>query len=37
MLGRARLDALGILHDVIVRGIETRKIVDDDADREDFG
>lgn len=31
-----RLDAPGTLHHVIVRGIEKRKIVDDDIDREDF-
>ncbi|MFZ1986081.1 MAG: transposase [Desulfatitalea sp.] len=30
---RARLDAPGTLHHVIVRGIEKRKIVDDDQDR----
>jgi REP element-mobilizing transposase RayT len=33
---RARLDAPGTLHHVIVRGIEKRKIVNDVADREDF-
>ena len=33
---RSRLDAPGTLHHVIVRGIEKRKIVDDDADRDDF-
>jgi REP element-mobilizing transposase RayT len=32
----ARLDAPGTLHHVIVRGIERRKIVDDDRDRENF-
>ena len=32
----ARLDATGTLHHVILRGIEKRKIVDSDADREDF-
>ena len=32
----ARLDAPGTLHHVIVRGIEKRKIVDDDDDRENF-
>jgi putative transposase len=32
----ARLDSPGTLHHVIVRGIERRKIVDDDVDREDF-
>ena len=31
-----RLDAPGTLHHVIVRGIEKRKIVNDDTDREDF-
>ena len=31
-----RLDAPGTLHHVIIRGIERRKIVDDDKDREDF-
>jgi hypothetical protein len=29
---RARLDAPGTLHHVIVRGIETRRIVNDDSD-----
>ena len=33
---QARLDAPGTLHHVIVRGIEQRKIVDDDHDRKDF-
>ncbi len=33
---RARLDTPGTLHHVIVRGIEKRKIVDDDQDREKF-
>jgi REP element-mobilizing transposase RayT len=33
---RARLDAPGTLHHVIVRGIEKRKIVDDVVDRENF-
>ena len=33
---RARLDAPGTLHHVIVRGIEKRRIVDDDADRKNF-
>ncbi|WDN90513.1 hypothetical protein BuS5_03484 [Desulfosarcina sp. BuS5] len=32
----ARLDAPGTLHHVIVRGIDRRKIVDDDNDRENF-
>ncbi|MFC1869319.1 transposase [Thermodesulfobacteriota bacterium] len=33
---RARLDAPGTLHHVMVRGIERSKIVDDDADRENL-
>ena len=33
---RARFDAPGTLHHVIVRGIEKRKIVNDVVDREDF-
>ncbi len=33
---RARLDAPGTLHHVIVRGIERRKIVNDVTDRKDF-
>lgn len=33
---RARLDAPGTLHHVIVRGIEKRRIVDDDQDRRKF-
>jgi len=33
---RARLDAPGTLHHVMVRGIERGKIVDDDSDRENF-
>jgi len=33
---RARLDAPGTLHHVIVRGIEKRRIVDDDKDRRQF-
>jgi putative transposase len=32
----ARLDAPGVLHHVIIRGIERRKIFDDDKDREDL-
>ncbi len=32
----ARLDAPGTLHHVILRGIEQRKIVDDELDRNDF-
>ena len=33
---RARLDAPGTLHHVMVRGIERRKIVNDVTDRKDF-
>jgi len=33
---KARLDAPGTLHHIIVRGIERRRIVDDDLDRQDF-
>jgi len=33
---QARLDAPGTVHHVIIRGIEKRKIVDDDRDREEF-
>ncbi len=33
---RARLDALGTLHHIMVRGIEGRQIVDDAADRKNF-
>ena len=33
---RARLDAPGTLHHVIIRGIEKRRIVDDNADRKMF-
>jgi len=33
---QARLDAPGTLHHVIVRGIEKRRIVDDQKDRESF-
>jgi len=33
---KARLDAPGTLHHVIIRGIERRAIVDDDKDRENF-
>ncbi len=33
---KARIDAPGALHHVIVRGIERRKIFLDDTDREDF-
>ncbi len=31
-----RLDAPGTLHHVMLRGIERRRIVDNDTDREDF-
>jgi hypothetical protein len=33
---KARLDALGALHHIIVRGIERRKIFKDDSDRDNF-
>ena len=33
---KARIDAPGALHHIIVRGIERRKIFYDDADRENF-
>lgn len=33
---QARLDAPGTLHHVIIRGIEKRRIVDDDKDRRNF-
>lgn len=33
---QARLDAPSTLHHVIIRGIEQRRIVDDDTDREEF-
>jgi putative transposase len=32
----ARLDALGVLHHVMGRGIERRKIFQSDTDRNDF-
>ncbi len=32
----ARLDAPGVLHHVMIRGIERRKIFLNDKDREDF-
>jgi len=32
----ARLDAPGLLHHVMMRGIERRKIFKDDKDRENF-
>ena len=33
---KARLDAEGAIHHVIVRGIEQRRIFDDDGDRRNF-
>jgi len=33
---QTRLDVPGSLHHIIVRGIERRRIVDDDKDRDDF-
>jgi hypothetical protein len=33
---KARLDAPGALHHIVVRGIERRKIFYDDNDRDDF-
>ena len=33
---KARIDAAGALHHIIVRGIERRKIVWDDEDRDSF-
>jgi len=33
---KARIDAPGALHHIIVRGIERRKIFWDDADRDSF-
>jgi putative transposase len=32
----ARLDSPGTLHHVMIRGIEKRRIVDDDQDRRDW-
>ena len=32
----ARLDAPGVLHHIMIRGIERRKIFLDNEDREDF-
>jgi len=32
----ARLDAPGVLHHIMIRGIERRKIFMDDNDRDDF-
>ena len=36
MLRKARIDAPGALHHIIVRGIALRKIFDDNADRDFF-
>lgn len=36
MARQARLDSPGTLHHVMIRGIERRRIVDDDIDRNDF-
>ncbi len=36
MARQARLDAPGTLHHVMVRGIERRRIVDDNQDRKEF-
>jgi len=36
MPGLARLDAPGVLHHVMIRGIERRKVFLNDKDREDF-
>ena len=36
MLRQARIDAPGILHHIICRGIERRRIFTDDDDRDDF-
>jgi REP element-mobilizing transposase RayT len=33
---KARIDAPGALHHIICRGIERRKIFDNDADRDNF-
>ena len=33
MLRQSRIDAPGVLHDIICRGIERRRIFEDDADR----
>ena len=32
----ARIDTLGLLHHIVIRGIECRKIFNDDKDRENF-
>jgi REP element-mobilizing transposase RayT len=36
MLRRARIDAPGAVHHIVVRGIERRKIFFDDSDRNNF-
>ncbi|MCD6293746.1 MAG: transposase [Deltaproteobacteria bacterium] len=36
MLRQARIDAPGALHHIIIRGIERKKIFEDDSDRDDF-
>ena len=36
MSRKARIDAPGALHHIVVRGIERRAIFEDDKDREDF-
>ncbi len=36
MPGQARLDAPGVLHHIMIRGIERRKIFINDRDRGDF-
>jgi len=36
MARKARIDATGALHHIICRGIERRKIFDDEADRDNF-
>ena len=36
MPGKARLDAPGVLHHIIIRGIERRKIFSDDRDKDNF-
>ena len=36
MIRQARLDSPGTLHHVMIRGIEKRRIVDDEHDRQDF-
>ena len=33
---RARIDAPGALHHIVIRGIERKAIFKDDTDREDF-